>query len=248
MRRWLFRILICIALGFLSTIALAWLGAVLAQVAEDREVTTRGMWQLRQGESVEQFRGFAWRLADRAQENNWSFRRERRFAAERIVLRNPSYPPRVAPPPPDFIPSWSRFSRRDAEWVTSSESFAVLEDRAFGWPIRALSQHGVTVLHGSKLPEANEGASFHIPAKRFGDWQSMNIALPVEPIPLGIALNVLVLASMWFVFFYVIGFRIFGPTLTTMIIWRLRKRCPKCGYDPRGNVAEGCPECGWRRE
>ena len=25
-------------------------------------------------------------------------------------------------------------------------------------------------------------------------------------------------------------------------------RCPKCGYDLRGNLPGGCPECGWNRE
>ena len=24
--------------------------------------------------------------------------------------------------------------------------------------------------------------------------------------------------------------------------------CPTCGYDLRGNLSHGCPECGWRRD
>ncbi len=29
---------------------------------------------------------------------------------------------------------------------------------------------------------------------------------------------------------------------------RLRRgRCPQCGYDMRGKMAAGCPECGWGR-
>ena len=27
-----------------------------------------------------------------------------------------------------------------------------------------------------------------------------------------------------------------------------RGRCLPCGYDLRGDLARGCPECGWRRE
>ncbi len=27
-----------------------------------------------------------------------------------------------------------------------------------------------------------------------------------------------------------------------------RGRCLACGYDLRGNLEHGCPECGWRRE
>ncbi len=26
------------------------------------------------------------------------------------------------------------------------------------------------------------------------------------------------------------------------------RRCLSCGYDLRGDLAQGCPECGWRRE
>ena len=26
------------------------------------------------------------------------------------------------------------------------------------------------------------------------------------------------------------------------------KRCPSCGYNLRGDLSAGCPECGWRRE
>ena len=30
---------------------------------------------------------------------------------------------------------------------------------------------------------------------------------------------------------------------------RLRRgQCPKCGYDLKGRLRLGCPECGWRRE
>ena len=32
--------------------------------------------------------------------------------------------------------------------------------------------------------------------------------------------------------------------------WRRRRRgaCLQCGYDLRGELDAGCPECGWRRE
>jgi hypothetical protein len=32
--------------------------------------------------------------------------------------------------------------------------------------------------------------------------------------------------------------------------WHRRRRgaCLNCGYDLRGDFANGCPECGWRRE
>ena len=30
--------------------------------------------------------------------------------------------------------------------------------------------------------------------------------------------------------------------------WRLARCCHQCGYDLRGALEAGCPECGWRRE
>ena len=40
---------------------------------------------------------------------------------------------------------------------------------------------------------------------------------------------------------------------TAWLWWLDRRRprpghCHKCGYDLRGNLEHGCPECGWRRE
>ena len=31
-------------------------------------------------------------------------------------------------------------------------------------------------------------------------------------------------------------------------IRRKRGHCINCGYDLRGDLSSGCPECGWRRE
>ncbi len=42
-----------------------------------------------------------------------------------------------------------------------------------------------------------------------------------------------------------------APTARFWWLDRRRPRpghCHKCGYDLRGNLPQGCPECGWRRE
>jgi len=31
-------------------------------------------------------------------------------------------------------------------------------------------------------------------------------------------------------------------------LWLRRGCCMRCGYDLRFDLANGCPECGWRRE
>ncbi len=39
-----------------------------------------------------------------------------------------------------------------------------------------------------------------------------------------------------------------GPFTARSFIRRRRGLCIKCGYDLRGDLSSGCPECGWRRE
>jgi hypothetical protein len=39
-----------------------------------------------------------------------------------------------------------------------------------------------------------------------------------------------------------------GPFVLRRLIRIKRGRCPKCGYDLRGDLKRGCPECGWNRE
>jgi hypothetical protein len=67
--------------------------------------------------------------------------------------------------------------------------------------------------------------------------------------------NVLPLAIIWPGFvvntlFYatVLWLLIPGPFVLRRMIRRRRRRCPKCGYDLRGQLGAGCPECGWNRQ
>lgn len=44
------------------------------------------------------------------------------------------------------------------------------------------------------------------------------------------------------------------PVLVWYLVYKLLMTkddgfaCPSCGYDLRGNIAAGCPECGWMRD
>jgi len=40
----------------------------------------------------------------------------------------------------------------------------------------------------------------------------------------------------------------FGFTSAKRFIRARRGRCPRCGYELRGNMNAGCPECGWNRQ
>jgi len=64
-----------------------------------------------------------------------------------------------------------------------------------------------------------------------------------RPVPLwpGFVIDTLFYGAIWFGVF-------FGFTSAKRFIRVRRGRCPRCGYDLRGQSAQGCPECGWNRE
>jgi hypothetical protein len=72
-------------------------------------------------------------------------------------------------------------------------------------------------------------------------WVSV---IPYRPLPLGLILNSLLYGGLTWVL-------IFGPlALRRRFLnerWRRTRCCHQCGYDLRGDLAAGCPECGWRR-
>lgn len=65
--------------------------------------------------------------------------------------------------------------------------------------------------------------------------------LPLKPLWFGFMINLVFYALvLWLI------------TLAALTVRRLirnrRGRCIKCGYDLRGDISQGCPECGWGRK
>jgi len=80
-----------------------------------------------------------------------------------------------------------------------------------------------------------------------GTWHAgydpQGTPFPTRPILAGFALNTMIYGVVWLLLRY-----------TTRLLpwaWRARRRrrghCVRCGYDLLGDLASGCPECGWRR-
>lgn len=108
--------------------------------------------------------------------------------------------------------------------------------RTAGWPFRC-------TVSGRTL---NDDESFRDWGMiRFGGPRTVALAfessLPMRPIPLGLAANIVVHGAAWWC---LLG----GPiTLARTIRARRRRRltlCPRCGYDFVGLRDPGCPECG----
>jgi hypothetical protein len=68
--------------------------------------------------------------------------------------------------------------------------------------------------------------------------------LPLQPLWSGFVVNTLFYTA-------IVWLLIRGPFVLRRLIRRRRGRCPKCGYDlrgqPPGPAAAACPECGWGR-
>jgi hypothetical protein len=70
-------------------------------------------------------------------------------------------------------------------------------------------------------------------------------AYPLAPAWPGLAADVAILGAAWFgVLLWLAGS---GLAAARGARRERRGRCPACGYDLRHDLAGGCPECGWRR-
>ena len=120
---------------------------------------------------------------------------------------------------------------------------------SFGWPMRAMYYE--VPAHGGGRPSRAELQEFFTQfssaagfreGKRFPDWiphaSGSFRAIPLAVLPLGFAVNTVVLAGLF-------AAMVRGPGMLRR--WRRRRRglCARCGY-ARAGLAEGapCPECG----
>ena len=100
-------------------------------------------------------------------------------------------------------------------------------------------------LAGAFLTDRNDEASRSwYTTALINPWVADNLKtsnfIPYRPIWPGFALNTV---------FYAAILRIpFAPFVLRRILRQRRGACLQCGYDLRGSVGAGCPECGWRRE
>ena len=114
---------------------------------------------------------------------------------------------------------------------------------AFGWPW--LARRGWVVDNGRPSVLAGRDLWTLGPA---GGWVR---GLPLSPVWPGFAADSLLFAAVWFVML-----RLFAAPARRGMAWLLCRKgvrrgrgcCPECGYDLRGDLEAGCPECGWRRE
>jgi len=228
------RISLCLVLGVVTTVAVAW---AMARWSVSTERITEDMWPYppteiasdeyialaKYGVRPNEGRKFA-----KSSVEGWGYRRETYWE-----ITGPLFDPAQR----------GGGMSGGFSWVAATH--------VSGWPCRALRcdervdraserQSGLTYreryqLFGGfdvidHLPEPTPG---------FEPWP-IERPIPVRPILPGFIVNTLFYAAIWFGVLFV-------PGIAKRAIRRKRGRCVKCGYDLRGDVAAGCPECGWNR-
>ena len=227
------RSLLCLALGLLTTVALAWAASLQSSagmVAPDMTARRRSPWM---GE------GSGWIRAHHAIKPDW----RQTFAQatdEATYAGIPGGTPGLLPTvrTPDEILT-ARERHLVMPWLDGSRPWpsGVIENftlNEYGWPWRALySRH---LLAGSTDVwdhQINLTDVHYFATRPPGDPRG----LPVGPVWGGLLSDAALSTLAWAILLFAM------PLLRARVRWR-RGRCPRCGYDLKGDHSSGCPECG----
>jgi hypothetical protein len=231
------RLAVCLVLGAVTTVAVAWgfvypepetgyrpwTGYELMGDTPD-EATTHRLYKSRSaGRAVYTFR---WQV-----EHEYGLQRWRPIEESTI----------------EAFPKYWGLSRAALRSRAMSEYPRTTQEHAFGWPF--LSMWVVWDAPGFWGWKIAGGIAIEDPIKEnpwmfgfprgTGEMVSYTArALPLYPIWWGFLLNTLFFGSIF-------SPLVFGPSIWRERRRRSRGRCPKCSYDLLVDLDAGCPECGW---
>ncbi len=238
MSRWLSSVVVCSILGAITNLAVAWGCAIGVDVlkgegkigsVEHQDVSEQEEW---------------WAFMRHSQPGGtYVFSWRQRGAPVSTVCSISEAPPdQVADSrlsPDEVVPNWSGFKTPTREYESMLREYELLHADGRGWPMLALWSVWLDAgrPQQAKPPRVKHGIVTSLPW--WGDYAPR--ILPLRPIWPGFAINTaFYAATLWL--------PIRGPFALRRHIRRKRGLCVACGYDLRGNLLAGCPECGWRRE
>jgi len=239
MRRWIVRILLCLIFitgGAITTVAVAWgftwsldmqpvptqYGTTASPFTHDSGVQLNEWLNVMRWDSVGSLRLYISGMRETPSMRTEVTYRKPRPAAESVL--------------PDWVDALPPIWCFDSTGLQSDYASQVF--RADGWPWLAMMgrAHVVSGPSSAAVWEFVNAYELDSPARSRGPR-----LLPRLPIWPGFLIDTLFYGAIWFAVF-------FGFASAKRAIRRKRGRCPRCGYDLRGNLSAGCPECGWQRE
>jgi hypothetical protein len=222
MKRWLAKIVVFLLLGAIINVAVAWGFAIWGSNEEDWPT-----WVY----AATTDPGFVFL----AQHSGPGFSRVTAVARRGVVGR-----PRLKDRG-ELLPHWAR----DLLLPSQGDRTMFFSD-ARGWPV--LSFRSVLTLDYvydqslaiwvREVHEVLEG--FPLPRKQRTEGVRNLRAIPLRPIWPGFAINTIFFAAI----FWLVALT---PVTARRLMRHKRGHCIKCGYDLRGDLNGGCPECGWNR-
>ena len=238
MKRWTLRILLCLILGAVSTVAVAW-GVSALPV---RPITIVHDY-VDHAERPEIFFSVS-RTWGSTSIQVW------RFPEKSRLERQPAFM--------GWPPAWTELHAIDdlpqlpsgAMMPLNFRGEAFWQEKAFGFPCLAIAW--IQMWDDQIQRDCFRNGIVLEEGRGIMDWR----ILPLRPIWPGFVIDTPFYAAIW-------GAIFFGFASAKRAIRRRRGRCPRCGYDLRGGVMSdkrlamsgetatstaGCPECGWNRE
>jgi hypothetical protein len=226
-RAWCKRLAVCLVLGAVTTVAVAWSAVFISKghmlswlwYYTDEQPSAPVGWVVEYWGWAGRSRAFMWNdLANytaQAQAVRGDFDREAKDWGVSLAT----------------LDAAARKATTGNEWV--------LEEK-HGWPRAALwcaldnQDPSGRWIGGLKWPNGWTPTS--------GPMGPDPVAVPLLPIWSGLFVDTFVFTTLWWLFFSVPPFLLARRRRKR---WRRIGHCPECGYDLEGGFRGGCPECGW---
>lgn len=222
MKRWFVKIVVFLLLGAVVNVAVAWACAAWVDpyLGEHYQADMdEGVWAVEKGSGLGLIVVLSWWWGNEG-------------AAK-------GTPPRAVE---KHLPTWAPPTPVDSTLAKTVDTSRT--DIAAGWPYLALAGEAIVryAPGPARRPLSVQASGIEISAFGLGERYRL---LPLKPLWPGFWLNTILYALVTVALWLCIGE---GSRRIHRILRRKRGLCIKCGYDLRGDLSSGCPECGWERK